>query len=52
MKKLIFLLVVAINLISCSSDDNAQNENSYLIGNWNWINTSGGINGQVNENYY
>jgi hypothetical protein len=43
MKKLIYLFVLTLAIISCSSDDETQISNSDLIGVWNWTRTSGGL---------
>ena len=50
MKKLIFIFVLTLGIISCNSDDVAQDEVQIditdLIGKWNWISTCGGITGE------
>ncbi|MBJ7883112.1 hypothetical protein [Gelidibacter salicanalis] len=43
MKKLIYLFVLTLGIISCSSDDVKEIDNSDLIGKWNWTGTSGGL---------
>lgn len=43
MKKLIYLLILILVIISCSSDDETQISNSDLVGKWNWTGTSGGL---------
>jgi len=52
MKNLICLLLVTAGMIACSSDnsdDNTRNNNSDLIGQWNWTNTDGGIGFTIHE---
>jgi len=43
MKKLIYLFVLTLGMISCSSNDETQISNSDLVGKWNWTETSGGL---------
>lgn len=43
MKKLIYLFVLTLGIISCSSDDETDISNSDLVGVWNWTGTSGGL---------
>ncbi len=43
MKKLIYLFVLTLGMISCSSDDETQMSNTDLVGKWNWTGTSGGL---------
>ena len=43
MKKLIYLFVLTLGIISCSSDDETEISNSDLVGIWNWTGTSGGL---------
>jgi|TARA_B110000902_G_C13880992_1_gene426689 hypothetical protein len=43
MKKLIYLFVLTLGIISCSSDNETEISNSDLIGIWNWTGTSGGL---------
>ena len=43
MKKLIYLFVLTLGVISCSSDDETKISNSDLVGVWNWTGTSGGL---------
>jgi len=45
MKKFICLFILVLGMISCSSDDEAQIDNSKLIGKWNWISSCGGFTG-------
>ena len=53
MKKLILIFVLTLGIISCNSDDEAQDEAldevqfvfTDLIGKWDWISSSGGIAG-------
>lgn len=49
MKKLIYLLILTLGIISCSSDDETKIDNSDLIGKWNWTNTDGGIGFHIHE---
>lgn len=44
MRKYITLLLVAINLISCSADEDDKAINSEFVGKWNWTGTHGGLN--------
>ena len=41
MKKIIYLVLIGILILSCSHDDNSINHE--LTGNWNWVKSSGGI---------
>ena len=43
MKKLIYLFVLTLGIISCSSDDESEISNSDFVGIWNWTGTSGGL---------
>jgi hypothetical protein len=46
MKNYFLLLFIGIMLVSCSNDDdNAPDTSAKIIGNWNWIISSGGIGG-------
>ena len=49
MKKLIFIFILTLGTISCSSDDEAQDEVqiviSELTGKWNWVSSCGGFTG-------
>ncbi len=49
MKKLIYLFVLTLGIISCTSDDETEINNSGLIGKWNWTNTDGGIGFHIHE---
>jgi len=49
MKNLIYLFILTLGMISCSSDDETKIDNSDLIGNWNWTNTDGGIGFHIHE---
>ena len=49
MKKLIYLFILTLGLISCSSDDETKIDNSDIIGKWNWTNTDGGIGNHIHE---
>ena len=46
MKNHLLLLFIGIILISCSND-NDDSTGKGIIGNWNWIESSGGINGRT-----
>ena len=48
MKKLIYLFLLTLGVISCNSEENTI-DNSDLIGQWNWTNTEGGISGDIHE---
>lgn len=43
MRKFITILIVAIGVISCSSDGDDKISNSDFIGKWNWTGTHGGL---------
>ncbi|MFH6605141.1 hypothetical protein ACEZ3G_16770 [Maribacter algicola] len=43
MNKPIYLFVLTLGIISCSSDDETEISNSDLVGIWNWTGTSGGL---------
>ena len=43
MKNLIYLFILTMGIISCSSDDETEISNSDLVGVWNWTGTSGGL---------
>lgn len=43
MKKIITLFILAVSLISCSSDQDDAFTNSGFVGKWNWTNTDGGF---------
>lgn len=49
MKKYIYLIILTLGIMSCSSDEEATIDNSDLIGEWNWTATVGGINGDIKE---
>ncbi|RXG17819.1 hypothetical protein DSM03_101518 [Leeuwenhoekiella aestuarii] len=49
MKNLIYVFILALGMISCSSDDQTRIDNSDLIGDWNWTNTDGGIGFHIHE---
>lgn len=49
MKKLIYIFILTIGIISCNTDDDTKIDNSDLVGKWNWINTDGGIAFQIHE---
>lgn len=44
MKHYLFLLCIGITLLGCSNDDD-EIRDAELVGNWNWIEASGGIDG-------
>ncbi len=46
MKNYFLLLFIGIALLSCSSDDD-NSAKTQLIGNWNWTESSGGIDGRT-----
>jgi len=43
MKKLIYILILTLVTISCSSDEDSIIDNSDFVGKWNWTHTSGGL---------
>ena len=46
MKKiLLFLILIAILGINCSRDNDEEEINSAIIGEWNWIKSTGGFAG-------
>jgi len=49
MNKIIYIFILTLGVISCSSDDETRIDNSDLIGNWNWTNTDGGIGFHIHE---
>lgn len=40
---------MTLGILSCSSNDNIEIDNSDLIGKWNWTNTDGGIEFNIHE---
>jgi hypothetical protein len=46
MKKYILFLFIGITFLSCSSDDD-NTQDSQLAGTWNWVESSGGIDGRT-----
>lgn len=50
MQKVIFVFILTLGLLSCSSDDETTIGNSDLVGQWNWFSTDGGLNNQIREN--
>ena len=46
MKNILFLILIAFLAISCSSDDDGG-INSTLIGEWNWVKSTGGLSGSA-----
>ena len=49
MKNLIYLFILTFGIISCSSDNETEINNSDLVGEWNWTNTDGGIAAHIHE---
>ena len=49
MKKLIYLFILTLGIISCGSDDEMGIDNSDLTGKWNWTSTDGGIAFHIHE---
>lgn len=49
MDKFVWFIILAVSFTSCSADDQSQNNNSDLVGEWDWMLTSGGIAAQINE---
>ncbi|WP_299163184.1 hypothetical protein [uncultured Tenacibaculum sp.] len=49
MKNLIYLFILTLGIISCSSDNETEINNTDLVGEWNWISTDGGIAAQIHE---
>ena len=49
MKNLIYLFILTLGIISCSSEDETRIDNSDLIGSWKWTNTDGGIGFHIHE---
>ena len=47
MKKFILATFALLALLSCRNDDELDIEP--LVGDWTWVSTSGGINGQIND---
>lgn len=46
MKKILFLILIVLLTINCSSD-NDREINSTIIGQWNWVKSTGGIAGST-----
>jgi hypothetical protein len=46
-KKFILATFAFLALLSCRNDDELDIEP--LVGDWTWVSTSGGINGQIND---
>ncbi len=49
MKKIIYILMVTLGVMSCNAGDDRRMTSSDLIGKWNWTSTDGGINGDIHE---
>ena len=49
MKKLIYLFIITLGVISCRPDNITETDHSDLIGNWKWANTDGGIGYHIHE---
>jgi len=49
MKKLVYLFVISLGIISCNSNNDTEIDNSDIVGKWNWINTDGGISYNIHE---
>lgn len=49
MKKLIYLFILTLGVMSCNSDDETEINNLDLIGKWNWTSTDGGIAANIHE---
>lgn len=47
MKRFILATFAFLAIISCRNDDDLDIEP--LVGDWEWVSTSGGINGQIND---
>lgn len=47
MKKIILVIFALLSIFSCRGDDNE--DNAFLLGDWNWVSTVGGISGQIND---
>ena len=45
-KKMLFLILIVLLAINCSSDDDGE-INQTLIGKWNWVKSTGGIAGST-----
>jgi hypothetical protein len=45
----VFFILILLAMISCSSDEITEIDNSDLVGNWNWTNTDGGIGFNIHE---
>ncbi|MDQ6472374.1 hypothetical protein RB619_17135 [Flavobacterium sp. LHD-80] len=43
MRKIITFFILAISLISCSSESDSNSGKSGIYGKWNWVRTDGGI---------
>lgn len=49
MKKITFLLLLAIVFISCTADDKLKIDSSEIVGVWNWTSTDGGMAFNIHE---
>jgi hypothetical protein len=45
MKKLIYIVILTLGFVSCTSNDEAVIDNSELLGKWTWISSCGGFTG-------
>lgn len=45
MKKILFLIIIAILGLNCSRDNDDGKINSAIIGQWNWVKSTGGFAG-------
>lgn len=46
MRKITYLILALFSIISCSSESNSTKNNS-IIGKWNWVESSDGIDGRT-----
>ena len=49
MKKLTYLFILTFFITSCNKESETITDNRDLTGKWNWVITTGGINGDINE---
>ncbi len=45
MKKLMYIIILTLGIVSCTSNDETVIDNSELLGKWNWISSCGGFTG-------